>query len=137
MVTITELAEFVSLNFRVSPEIGHDEFVFTIGLENGRRQTVMVSLSDKRSCKVIEVKSRCCVANNAKIVRSALRRNMRTPLGGCVMDTSTEPHTIDCVQRLVVPVKVGPNLREFMNAVSSIATQADAIEKRTGGEDVF
>lgn len=132
-----DLADIVSHYFQVDSQIGNNEILFTLELNNDRSQVVMLSLAESGGCEVIKVKSRCCVVNSASMVRSFLRNNLSTVLGGYSLDMSTSPHVIDLAQKLVVPQDGELNVSELTNTISTIAYQADAIEQSLIKDDIF
>ena len=131
------LSDFIALNFRTKTQVGHGEIMFTVKMSNDRSQTVLVTLANKRDFQLIEVRSKCAAIQDAMMVRSALRRNLSTQIGGLSLDTSTQPNSIDFVQRLVSPNKDGPNLPELLNTIALIASQADQIEQKFSNSDCF
>ena len=137
MTNLIELAEFVRVNLRVPVEGNKKELIVTLSLNNGRTQTVLVSIKESSEGQLIEVRSRCGVISDAKNIRALLKRNFRTPLGGIAMEIVNGHHVIDCVQRLVVPPGLSVDIAEFLDTISSIGVQADLIESKLGHADVF
>jgi hypothetical protein len=137
MVNLELLAEYIRINLHVSVNREGNHLILTLRLNNGRSQTVLVSVKNSKDGGIIEVRSRCGVISNAKAVRASLKRNFINSLGGLAMDSVDGHHVIDCVQRLVVPPGLGVNIEEFLDTISSIGIQADMIESKLGQADVF
>lgn len=137
MTNLRELAEYIRVNLHVPVQGDSNQLILTITLNNGRTQTVLVSVKKTGEGQVIEVKSRCGVVKSAAMVRSSLGRNLNSPLGGVAMSKVDGHAVLDCVQRLVVPPGLGVNIGELLNTISSIGVQADVIEGKLGHADVF
>jgi hypothetical protein len=136
-MTSKDLAEIVTREFRINPQIVNNEMLFTLALTKGRSQCVLISLIEKFAFQVILVKSRCCLATNASMVRSILSRNLKTPLGGFSLDTSTSPNAIDFNQKIFIPRDSELNISEFISTISKVASHADQIEQKLNQEDTF
>lgn len=137
MPNLALLMEYIRLNLRVPVRGEGKQLILTLSLSNGRTQTVLVSLKNYKEGAVIEVRSRCGVISDAKAVRTSLKRNFTSSLGGLAMEKVEGRHVIDCVQRLVVPPGLGVNIDEFLDTISSIGMQADLIESKLSHADVF
>jgi hypothetical protein len=137
LTTAKELASLIRANCTVETQLGDDEFICTFVLDSGRSQSILVSVVDHPGFQIIQVKSRCCVAEKPSVIRAALRRNISTSLGGLALDLSTEPAVIDLVQKSIVLRESGTNFEEFLDTVLSVVNQADYIEQRRSSQDIF
>lgn len=137
MTDLRQLAEYIRVNLHVPVQGDSKQLILTLALKNGRKQTVLISLKKAGEGQVVEVRSRCGVISDAKAIRASLKRNFSNSLGGLAMETINGHYVIDCVQRLVVPPKLGVNIGEFLHAITSIGAQADSIENKLGHGDNF
>lgn len=137
MVNLALLAEYIRINLHV-PVVGEgNQLILSLALENGRNQSVLISIKDFNAAKIIEVRSRCGVITDPKTIRASLRRNYSSSIGGLCMEKVDGKHVIDYVQRLIVPTGLGVNIEEFLTTISTIALQADLIESNLSNNDVF
>ena len=137
MIDLKELCALIELNLKVRPQLAGNQILLTIDLSNGRKQTVMLTMKNLKDGQIIEVTSRCGVISSAAMVRASLQRNMKSPLGGIAMDTTTDAKTLDCVHRIANPKGHAPNVPEILGAITSVGVQADIIEGKLGHEDQF
>lgn len=126
----------ISINAKVSIKHAPGKALLLFTLGNGRQQTVLLSLKQVNSIGVVELKSRCRTAHDAQTVRSALKNNMLSPCGGFGLDATTEPPTIDLIQRLVA-LDGEPNYSELLHNLSSVVHRADVIEHKQSDVDEF
>lgn len=137
MTSAREIGKFIDLNFKAQKEMGKGEVLVTLPTTRGRRQNVLITLIDGGNCQIIELRSRCCLAKKATIIRSALRNNLKTQLGGFAMDSSEDQDAIDLMYRAIVLRNGAPNWEELKTAIDYIAAEADRIESKSGKADVF
>lgn len=137
MINLTMLCQLIEQNLNVRTTVSDNQILFTIGVTSSRNQTVLITMNTFLDGQVVEVKSRCGVVTKANTVRQCLRRNLISPLGGIAMDTSTQPKTIDIIQRLAIPNGLGVNIPELLATITSVAIQADTIEEKMGLGDIF
>lgn len=126
----------ISLNAKVSIASGQGQALLKFNLGNGRTQTVLLALRTVPGFSVVELKSRCRAALNANAVRSGLKNNLLSPCGGFALDITSEPATVDLVQRLIA-INGEPDYSEFLHSLSSVVHRADAIEQTQSESDQF
>ena len=139
MSTVKVIADWLVTNLRATVEQGENELLATFRLKQGRSQAVQITFSDSRykNAYRVEIKSRCCVADNAAFVRHALKRNLNTPLGGFALGKTNDARTIDFYHRILIPSDSVLDQHEILSAAIAVATQADSIERLNEKEDLF
>jgi hypothetical protein len=115
---------------------GNSEALLNFSLFSGRRQFVLLKLISARGFTVIEMKSRCRVAETAVDIRESLTSNLNPMPGGFSLDTSTNPPSIDLVSRIIW-FDDDANYHELVDCLHFLVLRADAIERRFFPKDRF
>ena len=135
---ISALAERLKASYGLDITRGESEMLVSIALPGGRRQIVKVmtvsSPVDGYYSFVLRFQSRACTARNAIMVAGALERNAGPHIYGLGLDTSVQPEAIDVLYHCVIDPA---DVTVVYNAIVHVATRADYIEQKTGGDDVF
>lgn len=137
MPALLSLRDLVRINLRVPVEAEGGQLILTLTVGEGRKQTVLVSVHNYGEFEAIEVRSRCGVIADAKLVRSAIKRNFDSEIGGLVMSKVDSRFVLDLVHRIAVPSMARLDSGAVLNTINLIAVQADNLEKSLGDADVF
>ncbi len=117
-------------------EQGRGEALLIFTLNDGRTQTVLLSLRSQSAVSVAELKSRCRLAQTAATIRAGLKHNLSSPWGGFSLDLSGQTAAIDLVYRLLV-IDGEPDYSELIESISSLIYRADSIEQKYSNQDLF
>lgn len=139
MSTVKMMADWLVTNLGAKVEMDGNKLLATFKLNRRRSQTVEITFSDSRyrNAYRVQVKSQCCLAENAEFVRHALKKNLHSPIGGFALGKTNNTKTIDFYHRILIPYDSVLNQHEILSATIAVATQADSIERLNSEEDLF